>query len=46
MLPHGYMYSGAAQLPLSAPLNDGKAVNKAPYLVYRFRPVAPGVPGF
>jgi sugar lactone lactonase YvrE len=42
----GYMYSGAAQLPLSAPLNDGKAENKAPYLVYRFRPVAPGVPGF
>ncbi|MBK6863942.1 MAG: hypothetical protein IPG91_10350 [Ideonella sp.] len=44
--PDGYMYSGAAQLPLSAPLNDGKAENKAPYLVYRFRPVAPGMPGF
>ena len=44
--PDGYMYSGAAQLPLSAPLNDGKAANKAPYLVYRFKPLAPGNPGF
>lgn len=42
----GYMYSGAAQLPLSAPLDDGKAENKAPCRVYRFRPLAPGVPGF
>ena len=44
--PDGYMYTGAAQLPLSAALNNGKADNKAPYLVYRFRPLAPGVPGF
>lgn len=42
----GYMYTGAAQLPLAAPLNDGKAENKPPYLVYRFRPLAPGNPGF
>lgn len=44
--PDGYMYTGAAQLPLAAPLNDGKAENKAPYLVYRFKPLAPGNPGF
>lgn len=42
----GHMYTGAAQLPLSAALNGGKAENKAPYLIYRFRPLAPGVPGF
>lgn len=42
----GYMYSGAAQLPLSPQLNDGKAENKPPYLIYRFRPLAPGIPGF
>lgn len=44
--PDGYMYTGAAQLPLSAALNDGKAENKPPYLVYRFRPLAPGTVGF
>jgi sugar lactone lactonase YvrE len=44
--PDGYMYTGAAQLPLSAALNDGKAENKAPYLVYRFKPLAPGNVGF
>lgn len=42
----GYMYTGAAQLPLAAALNNGKAENAAPYLVYRFRPLAPGIPGF
>ena len=25
---------------------DGVGKNKAPYLVYRFRPLAPGIPGF
>lgn len=42
----GFMYTGAAQLPKAAPLNDGKAENKPPYLVYRFKPLAPGIAGF
>jgi sugar lactone lactonase YvrE len=43
----GHMYTGAAQLPLTNVLQaDGVAKNKAPYLVYRFKPLAPGVPGF
>jgi sugar lactone lactonase YvrE len=43
----GFMYSGAAQLPLTNVLQaDGVAKNKPPYLVYRFRPEAPGTPGF
>ncbi|NRD31567.1 hypothetical protein HQQ92_07165 [Shewanella sp. DC2-4] len=29
----GYLYSGAAQLPLSAPLNNGKAENSPPYYI-------------
>lgn len=44
--PDGYMYTGAAQLPMAAPLNDGRPDNKPPYLVYRFRPLAPGITGF
>lgn len=43
----GYMYSGAAQLTLTDVLQADKvARNKAPYLVYRFKPLAPGMPGF
>ncbi|ABE46971.1 conserved hypothetical protein (plasmid) [Polaromonas sp. JS666] len=43
----GYMYTGAAQLPLTSALQaDGVAKNKAPYLVYRFKPRAVGAPGF
>ena len=43
----GHMYSGAAQLPLTSVLQaDGVGKNKAPYLVYRFRPEAPGTAGF
>ncbi|MES2610153.1 MAG: L-dopachrome tautomerase-related protein [Pseudomonadota bacterium] len=43
----GYMYTGAAQLPLTDVLQADKVgKNKAPYLVYRFRPLAPGTPGF
>lgn len=43
----GYMYTGAAQLPLTDVLQADKvARNKPPYLVYRFKPLAPGVPGF
>lgn len=43
----GYMYTGAAQLPLTDALQADKvARNKPPYLVYRFKPLAPGTPGF
>jgi len=43
----GHMYSGAAQLTLTSVLQaDGVGKNKAPYLVYRFRPEAPGTAGF
>lgn len=42
----GYMVTGAAQLPLVGPLQkDGVARNGPPYLIYRFRPEAPGRPG-
>ncbi|QDZ91339.1 hypothetical protein D0436_13235 [Shewanella decolorationis] len=41
----GYLYSGAAQLPLSAALNHGKAENYPPYYIFRFKPLAAGVPG-
>jgi len=43
--PEGYMYTGAAQLPLSAQLNNGNAENKAPYYIFRFKPLAEGVIG-
>jgi sugar lactone lactonase YvrE len=43
--PEGYMYTGAAQLPLSAQLNNGNAQNKAPYYIFRFKPLAEGVIG-
>ncbi|MCU8107209.1 major royal jelly family protein [Shewanella sp. SM101] len=41
----GYLYSGAAQLPLSAPLNNGNAENSPPYYIFRFKPLAAGVRG-
>ncbi|MGL4896657.1 MAG: L-dopachrome tautomerase-related protein, partial [Shewanella sp.] len=41
----GYLYSGAAQLPLSGALNNGKAENRPPYYIFRFKPLAAGVPG-
>ena len=42
----GWMVTGAAQLPLVGALQkDGVARNKAPYLIYRFRPEAAGTPG-
>ncbi|MGL4579830.1 MAG: L-dopachrome tautomerase-related protein [Shewanella xiamenensis] len=41
----GYLYTGAAQLPLSAALNNGKAENRPPYYIFRFKPLAAGVPG-
>ncbi|AUX38851.1 major royal jelly protein [Sorangium cellulosum] len=43
----GFMYTGAAQLPLASALQpDGVAKNEPPYLIYRFKPLAPGTPGF
>jgi sugar lactone lactonase YvrE len=43
----GHMYTGAAQLTLTSTLQaDGVAKNKAPYRVYRFKPLAAGQPGF
>jgi sugar lactone lactonase YvrE len=36
--PDGYLYTAATQIWLSAPLNQGKGTNKAPYLIYRFKP--------
>ncbi|XXY21989.1 L-dopachrome tautomerase-related protein [Sorangium sp. So ce216] len=43
----GAMYTGAAQLSLTSALQaDGVARNEPPYLVYRFKPLAPGTPGF
>ncbi|GAB1104389.1 MAG: hypothetical protein Sw2LagTSB_23300 [Shewanella algae] len=41
----GFLYSAAAQLPLSAPLNDGKAENQPPYYIFRFKPLSAGVAG-
>lgn len=38
----GYMYVSAAQISKAALFNDGEARNEAPYLIYRFRPEAPG----
>ncbi|MCB1428368.1 MAG: hypothetical protein KDJ66_04470 [Nitratireductor sp.] len=38
----GYMYVSAAQIPKAALFNDGNGLNAPPYLIYRFRPEAPG----
>ena len=38
--PDGYLYTSAAQISLSAPFNGGKNINKAPYIIYRFKPLA------
>jgi sugar lactone lactonase YvrE len=40
--PDGYMYVSASQVSAAAMFHGGKAENKAPYLIYRFRPLAPG----
>ncbi len=40
--PDGYMYVSAAQIPKAALFNDGKGLNAPPYLIYRFKPEAPG----
>ncbi len=40
--PDGYMYVSAAQIPKAALFNDGQGLNAPPYLIYRFKPEAPG----
>jgi len=40
--PDGFMYVSAAQISRAALFNDGIALNEPPYLIYRFRPEAPG----
>ena len=41
--PDGYMYVSASQVSAAAMFHDGKAENKTPYLIYRFKPLAAGV---
>lgn len=38
----GMLYVTVAQLPLAAPLNGGTRGDRAPYLIMRFAPLAPG----
>ena len=40
--PDGYMYVSDSQIGKSALCNDGKSLNKAPYLLFRFKPLEPG----
>lgn len=40
--PDGYMYVSASQISSAAMFHDGKAQNQTPYLIYRFKPLAPG----
>ncbi|HXO72153.1 MAG TPA: L-dopachrome tautomerase-related protein [Bradyrhizobium sp.] len=40
--PDGYMYVSASQISAAAMFNGGKAENKPPYLIYRFKPLAAG----
>ncbi len=40
--PDGYMYVSASQVSAAAMFHGGKAENKAPYLIYRFKPLAAG----
>jgi sugar lactone lactonase YvrE len=40
--PDGYMYVSDSQIGKSSLCNDGKSLNKAPYLLFRFKPLAPG----
>ncbi|WP_440876573.1 L-dopachrome tautomerase-related protein [Thalassotalea sp. PLHSN55] len=40
MGPEGYLYTSAAQISLSAAFNGGKTINKPPYNIYRFKPMA------
>jgi len=38
----GCMYVSAAQIGQAALFNNGEARNKAPYYIFRFKPLAPG----
>ena len=40
--PDGYMYVSASQISAAAMFHGGTAENKVPYLIYRFKPIAPG----
>lgn len=40
--PDGYMYVSASQISAAAMFHGGKGENKAPYLIYRFKPLATG----
>jgi len=43
--PDGYLYTSAAQVSLSAAFNNGKSINKSPYVIYRFKPLASPLTG-
>lgn len=38
--PDGYLYTSAAQVSFAGAFNAGKQINKAPYIIYRFKPLA------
>jgi Major royal jelly protein len=40
--PDGFMYVSAAQISLAALFNGGNGLNKAPYHIFRFKPLSPG----
>ena len=40
----GYMYVSAAQVHLGAAFNHGKNKSRAPYYIFRFKPLEKGVP--
>lgn len=40
----GYMYVSAAQVHLGAVFNKGKNLSKVPFYIFRFKPLANGVP--
>lgn len=40
----GYIYVSSAQVHLGAVFHDGKDQSKAPYYIFRFKPLAEGVP--
>jgi hypothetical protein len=41
--PDGYMHVSASQVSAAAMFHGGKAENKTPYLIYRFKPLAAGI---
>ena len=43
-LVDGYMYVSAAQVHLGAVFHNGKSQAKAPFYIFRFKPLAKGVP--